>query len=64
MIYGNVLSSGLTIRCFAQESGPVTDFDSLQAAINENSGASIEIANDINISAAISVNKDLTFKAA
>jgi len=57
-----VLSSSLVIRCFAQADNTVTDFASLQAAIDNNTGTPIEIANDIDLTGVIVITKSLTFK--
>lgn len=59
-----VSNSAFVFRCFAQAGDAVTDFAGLQAAINGNTGAPIEIAKDIDFNAAIAIGKDLTFKVA
>lgn len=55
-------NSALTFRCFAEAGNPVTDFASLRAAIDNNTGTPIEIANDIEFTGIIVINKNLTFK--
>jgi len=59
-----VLNSAFVFRCSAEAGDVVTDFAGLQAAISSNTGASIEIANDIDFHSAIAVGKDVTFKVA
>lgn len=58
------LSPVFVFQCAAETETPVTDFTGLKDAIGKNTGAPIEIANDINLTAAIAVNKSITFKVA